>query len=468
MKFSLKLLSLFLLIVLGSTACAEKEAVDNPVRDFKLTTGMVDGNMAFIGDGGEIDRLPDPVLQVNLGDKVQITLRSGDGSAQSLYIPEFNAASAAVSGGQSAVVTFIADVAGEFSYLSRPAGQAGPAMQGRIRVGSVVPTQAPAAPATPVPASGGAPATAASIAYDPADIPAPVGNRGPQHVRIDLQAEEVTGQLAGGATYDYWTFNGKVPGPFFRVRVGDTVEVHFKNAADSMMIHSVDFHAVTGPGGGAALSQTGPGQETVFTFQPLNPGLFVYHCGTPIIAEHIANGMYGLILVEPAGGLPPVDHEYYIMQGEIYTREPYGSQGHLTEDLDKILAETPTYYVFNGAVDALTAQFPLHAKVGETVRLFFGNAGPNKISSFHMVGEIFDRVYDQGSLTSAPLTNVQTTLVPAGGATMLELKLQVPGKYTFMDHAIARMQLGLMGYLLVDGPAAPDIYNGTPTAGSSH
>jgi hypothetical protein len=133
--------------------------------------------------------------------------------------------------------------------------------------------------------------------------------------------------LADGTTFKYWTFNGTVPGPFLRVRVGDTMEVHLKNSGpDSMMAHSVDFHATTGPGGGAVATQTMPGGETMFTFKALNPGLYVYHCATPMVAHHIANGMYGLILVEPEGGLPPVDREFYIMQGELYTAQPFGTK----------------------------------------------------------------------------------------------------------------------------------------------
>ena len=322
----------------------------------------------------------------------------------------------------------------------------------------------------PAVASGApaAPASGADIVRDPTDLPGPIGNRGQTTVRIELEAKEIVGQLADGTTYPYWTFNGKVPGPFFRVRIGDTVEVHLKNDASSIMPHSVDFHAVTGPGGGAVYTTTQPGGESTFTFKALNPGLFVYHCATPMVAEHISNGMYGLILVEPEGGLPPVDHEFYVMQGEIYTSGKFGDKGAQAPDLDKLLNETPDYYVFNGAVSALTTEHPLKASVGQTVRIFFGVGGPNKISSFHIIGEIMDRVYDQASLTSPPLTNVQTTLVPPGGAAVVELQLQVPGQYIFLDHAIARMQRGLAGYLMVDGPPAPDIINGTPVPGSGH
>jgi nitrite reductase (NO-forming) len=278
----------------------------------------------------------------------------------------------------------------------------------------------------------------------------------------------VNGLLADGTTYTYWTFNGQVPGPFVRVKLGDTVEVHLKNDASSHMAHNVDFHAVTGPGGGAVFTSTTPGKETMFTFKAIIPGLFVYHCATPMVAEHISNGMYGMILVEPEGGLPKVDREFYIMQGEIYTAGKFGDKGQQVEDVQKLLDEKPEYFVLNGAVGALTTQKPLKAKVGETIRIYWGVGGPNFISSFHIIGEMFDRVYDQASLTSAPLTNVQTTLVPPGGATVVELALQVPGRYILVDHALSRLQRGLAGYLLVEGPDAPDIFNGTPMPGSGH
>jgi nitrite reductase (NO-forming) len=187
-----------------------------------------------------------------------------------------------------------------------------------------------------------------------------------------------------------------------------------------------------------------------------------------MVANHIANGMYGLILVEPEGGLPPVDREFYVMQGELYTTGSFGEQGKQTTDVEKLLHENPEYFVLNGAVGALTDQKPLKAKVGETVRIFFGVGGPNFTSSFHVIGEIFDRVFDQASLTANPLTDVQTTLVPPGGATMIEFHLEVPGRYILVDHALSRLQRGLAGYLIVEGPAAPEIFNGTPAAGSGH
>ncbi len=313
-----------------------------------------------------------------------------------------------------------------------------------------------------------APTTGADIVRDPTDLPAPLEIREPTTVVINLETVEVEGQLADGTTYTYWTFNGQVPGPFYRVRLGDTIEVHLKNNTSSVMNHSVDFHAVTGPGGGAVMTQTKPGEETVFTAKAINVGLFVYHCATPMVADHISNGMYGLILVEPEGGLPPVDREFYVMQGELYTAGEFGEQGHQMSDTTKLLDEEPEYFVFNGAVGALTTQKPLKANVGESVRIFFGVGGPNFTSSFHLIGEIFDRVYDQASLTGAPLTDVQTTLVPPGGATMVEFNLEVPGNYILVDHALSRLQRGLAGYLVVEGEPNPEIYNGTPSGDSGH
>ncbi len=307
------------------------------------------------------------------------------------------------------------------------------------------------------------------VVRDPADVPPNVGNRQPGVVHVTLTAEEVVGTLdpAAGTTYRYWTFNGKVPGPMIRVREGDTVEVTLRNAADSHMAHSVDFHAALGPGGGAAFTQAIPGQEKTFTFLATTPGLFVYHCGTPMIAEHIANGMYGLILVEPEGGLAAVDHEFYVMQGEIYTTAAKGKAGLQQFSDAKLMDESPEYFVFNGAVDALTKTHPMQAKVGETVRVFFGDAGPNDTSSLHIVGEIFTRDYLLGSLTSPALTSVQTAGVPPGAAAILEFKASVPGQFAMMDHAMARMAKGLMATFEVTGAENAALMHAGPALESS-
>ena len=305
--------------------------------------------------------------------------------------------------------------------------------------------------------AGHAAGAVSDVVRDAADLPGPLARRGPATVKVDLETVEVTGQLADGSTYHYWTFNRKVPGPFVRVRVGDTVEVKLTNAHDSQMPHNVDFHAVTGPGGGGGATMAAPGETKGFTFKALAPGLYVYHCAAPMVAQHIANGMYGMILVEPEEGLSKVDREYYVMQGELYTEQAHGAEGALTESIDKLLAETPEYYIFNGASDALVNK-PLHAKTGETVRVFFGVGGPNKTSSFHVIGEIFDRAYPLASLTSAPMTDVQTLTVPPGGAAVSEFKVDVPGRYVLVDHALSRMERGLKGLLVVEGAERADLF----------
>jgi nitrite reductase (NO-forming) len=222
----------------------------------------------------------------------------------------------------------------------------------------------------------------------------------------------------------------------------------------------VDFHATTGPGGGAVATQTPPGETKILRWKALNPGLYVYHCATPMVANHISSGMYGLVLVEPPGGLPKVDREYYVMQGELYTDRPYGQRGHDEFSVEKLLAERAEYFVFNGAVGALTTEHPLKAKVGETVRIFFGVGGPNATSSFHVIGEIFDRVYKEAAVGSPPATNVQTTMVPAGGAAIVEFKLDVPGRYILVDHSLSRLERGLAGFLVAEGDANPAVFHG--------
>lgn len=295
---------------------------------------------------------------------------------------------------------------------------------------------------------------AADIVRDPADLPRPIGARAPALVRVTLTAKELVGVLdpASGTTYRYWTFNGKVPGPFIRVRQGDTVEITLANAKDSTMVHSIDFHAAIGPGGGSALTQVPPGQSKSFTFRATVPGLFVYHCGSPMVAQHIANGMYGLILVEPAGGLQHVDREYYVMQSEFYTTAAKGKAGLQQFSAENLMSENAQYYLFNGAVDAVTKEYPLQANEGETVRIYFGNAGPNATASEHMVGEIFTHYYQLGSLTSPALAGIQTAAVPPGAAAILEIKASMPGEFTLMDHAISRMEKGNMAILRVTGP----------------
>lgn len=327
------------------------------------------------------------------------------------------------------------------------------------------------------------------------DLLPPITRKENQKVVVELETKEVVAELAPGITYEYWTYNGTVPGPFIRVKEGDAVEIRLRhihddhaaakqghsfaidpfpinaayaNGTDSHGVnehekaghakHSVDLHAVEGPGGGAVLTQTAAGETNAFQFKATRPGLYVYHCASPHIPTHVANGMYGMILVEPKAGLAKVDHEYYIMQGELYTTGKFGEKGHLKFDLEKLQAEHPEYFVFNGRVGALAGKGALQSKVGETIRIFFG-VGPHIAANFHVIGGILDTLYPEGDIISPPHRNVQTTIVPPGGAMMTEFKLEVPGKYLLVDHSLSRaIDKGALGEIIVTGPEQPEIF----------
>jgi nitrite reductase (NO-forming) len=291
-------------------------------------------------------------------------------------------------------------------------------------------------------------------------VPRAVQRDRPAKVIVKIEVVETVKELADGVQYTFWTYGGNVPGKFIRVRQGDIVELHLFNRASSKVPHNIDLHAVTGPGGGAKATFTAPGHETQITFRAQNPGLYVYHCATAPVPMHIANGMYGLILVEPPGGLPPVDREYYVMQGDFYTVGKYHEPGLQPFSMEKGIDEHPTYVLFNGREGALTGEGALHAKVGETVRIYFGVGGPSLTSSFHVIGEIFDRVYPEGAMTPVS-TDVQTTLVPAGGAAIVDFRVDVPGDYVLVDHSLFRaFNKGAVGILNVEGPAAPRVFSG--------
>jgi len=289
-------------------------------------------------------------------------------------------------------------------------------------------------------------------------VPPPIARRQAAIVRVRLEGGMGVAEIGPGAKYQFWTFNGHVPGPFIRARVGDTLELHMTNSDASGMPHNIDLHAVTGPGGGAKVTTVVQGEERVAWFKLLHPGLFVYHCAAPPVMDHIANGMYGLILVEPSGGLSKVDREFYVMQSEFYAKEPTAGSDTLEFSHDEGLKEHPRFVVFNGRVGSLVGDGAITAKTGERVRIFFGNAGPNLISSFHVIGEIFDNVYREADLISPPAHSVQTTLVPAGGATVVEFGVEVPGDYTLVDHAIFRVEQGAVGFLKVEGQPRHDLY----------
>jgi nitrite reductase (NO-forming) len=298
-----------------------------------------------------------------------------------------------------------------------------------------------------------------AVLTSPPNVPPATGRTKPAKVIVELEVREVEMEIAEGVKYTFWTFGGTVPGSFIRVRQGDTVEFHLKNHPDSKMPHNIDLHGVTGPGGGAASSFTAPGHRTQFTFKALNQGLYVYHCATAPVGMHVANGMYGLILVEPPEGLSAVDHEFYVMQGDFYTVGKYREKGVQPFDMQKAIDENPTYVLFNGAETALTGPNSLKAKTNQKIRMFVGNGGPNLVSSFHVIGEIFDKVQYEGGTRYQE--NVQTTLIPAGGAATVEFHTEVPGNYILVDHSIFRaFNKGALAILEVAGEARPEIYSG--------
>lgn len=304
------------------------------------------------------------------------------------------------------------------------------------------------------------------VVRDPADVPPPIRRTEPTTVEMTLTVREVVAELAEGVTFPFWTFDGTVPGPLIRVMEGDTVVLHLVNPPENHVSHNIDLHAVTGPGGGATVTTVAPGETKTLTFKALKPGAYIYHCAYPPAPLHIGMGMYGIIVVEPKGGLPPADREFYVVQGEWYTSGTFGQPGLQSFDSAKAQAERPEYFTLNGHTKALTELRPMKARTGERIRIFFGVGGPNVGSNFHIIGEIFDRVYSGSPETF--VANEETVYVPPGSATIVEFGTEVPGRYVLVDHALWRMLRGLAGYLEVEGPERPDLFQGAPSAGSGH
>ena len=332
-----------------------------------------------------------------------------------------------------------------------------PAAQGTQTTASSTPSAPDVAPQTAeadVPVDQ-LPVIDAVVTHAP-EVPPPVNRDHAALVKVKMETIEKTMKMADGVDYTYWTFNGDVPGQMIRVREGDTVEVEFSNNPNSTVPHNVDFHASTGPGGGAAATFTAPGRTSTFRWKALQAGLYIYHCAVAPVGMHIGNGMYGLVLVEPKEDLPKVDKEFYIVQGDFYTKGKYGEPGLQPFDMDKAIREDADYVVFNGHVGAIAGDNALKAKVGETVRMYVGNGGPNLVSSFHVIGEIFDKVYVEGGKLINE--NVQSTLIPAGGAAMIEFKVDIPGSFTIVDHSLFRaFNKGALGQLVVEGEDHPEI-----------
>jgi copper-containing nitrite reductase len=298
------------------------------------------------------------------------------------------------------------------------------------------------------------------------NVPPPISRKEQRRVVVNWTIKETQAEIAPGVIYDdYWGFEGKVPGPLLRVREGDLVEIHLSNGLNSTHAHNIDFHFVSGPGGGAAALNVMPGQTAVLEARAMAPGLFMFHCASPDIPMHIANGMYGFVLVEPAEGLRPVDKEFFIVQSEIYAHN--GDKGHQKFDPERGEKMDAQYVVFNGAQGSLLNANAPHVPLNKSVRLYVGNAGPNYVSSFHVIGQIFDSVYREGDLISPPAHSLQTTLIPAGGSTVVEFTPRVPGTFLLVDHAIFRLHRGAAGSIIADGDkmAAAEIYNPITAAG---
>lgn len=458
---------------------ASAAPTEKVVREYRLSTGMVAGKMVFLDAQGK----PNPRLEARVGDTIEITIDSGEGAQHDIVFPDLDVHSKHFDASSGPVtVRFEVTRPGTFAYICTVPGHRQIGMEGQLVVTGTAAQAAAAAIAEGAPmkvgtrasarddvAPGSLPAAstqAVDIVRSATDVPAAIGERAPKLVKYRIDTVELDGRLDDGTTFTYWTFGARVPGPMLRVKQGDTVELTLANAANSKAIHSIDLHAVTGGHGGGADTQVAPGQAKTIRFKALRPGLYVYHCATPSIPHHISAGMYGMILVEPPEGLPKVDREFYVMQADLYTTHAKGTAGHQGYAHDRAEDERPTYYTFNGAVGALTKTNALTARVGETVRIYFGVGGPNKVSSFHVIGEIFDTVYRDGSISS-PMRDVQTTLVAPGGATIVDMKLEYPGNYLLVDHALSRVGKGLAASLDVSGDADPAVYQTLDGSGKS-
>lgn len=315
---------------------------------------------------------------------------------------------------------------------------------------------AQAAEETPAPAH-----PLAKVVANPTNIPPPIKRDHPVHHDVTLEAREVIAEIEPGATFRYMTFGGQVPGPLLRIRQGDTVKLTLKNPASNIYLHSVDMHAVYGTGGGSVATTVAPGQSKTEFFKAMYPGAFIYHCAVPELDFHISSGMYGLIVVEPPHGLPKVDREFYVGQNEVYTVERFGAKGFHRFDSKAMVREQPTYVLFNGAVNALTpGRFgAMQAKVGETVRVFMVNGGPNLTSSFHPIGNVWTKAWQQGSLASEPTRYVQTSTVAPGSAFVGEMELPVPETIKLVDHALSRVtSQGLLAEIHVAGAENSSVF----------
>ncbi|WP_328518036.1 copper-containing nitrite reductase [Halospeciosus flavus] len=304
--------------------------------------------------------------------------------------------------------------------------------------------------------------TADRVAADPRDIPGPITRTEPTDVEVTLETTEVVAEIEPGVTVRYMTFDGQIPGPFIRTRVGDTVHLTIRNAPSSKMAHNVDFHAARGPGGGAEATTVAPGEEETLRFKVTYPGAFVYHCAVANVDYHISTGMFGIILVEPEEGLPEVDHEFYLGQHELYTTGATGQEGHHEFDFDAMAAEDPTYVLINGEKYAIGPQGydEMVVDTDDTVRIYYAVGGPNVESNFHPIGSVWDTVYRDGALASDPDYYVQTVPIAPGSSAVVTATFPVPGEYKLVDHALSRVaRKGCLAVLRSEGPENPELFD---------
>ncbi|WP_166244426.1 multicopper oxidase domain-containing protein [Paenibacillus turpanensis] len=266
----------------------------------------------------------------------------------------------------------------------------------------------------------------------------PIMKRNGNQVSIEMTAQITNIEISKGETYNAWTFNGTVPGPVLRIKEGDVLTFTLKNK-DPNLAHSMDFHAVHAAPS-AKFIDVQPNEQGTFTYPANTPGVFMYHCGTKPVLAHIANGMYGMIIVEPKNGYPTdpmVDREYTLVQSEWYEEHDY----------EQFLNGEPEYVVFNGT-DFELMEKPLLAKVGDIVRLYISNAGPNEVSSFHVVGTTMDAVYIDGNPSNV-LKGLQTVLLPASGGAVVEFTVTEEGDYPIVTHQFDHASKGAVGILRV-------------------
>ncbi len=312
-----------------------------------------------------------------------------------------------------------------------------------------------------------APGDEVNVAVAP-DVPPPSGRTTQAIVEVHFEVVEGVSMInpATGVETETWGYrlldgpDGLVvgtPGPVIRARVGDVLRFTITNPATSHNPHNVDFHSVTGQGGGAEATTVAPGETKTIEARLLYPGFFMYHCAYGDIPAHISHGMFGGILVDPETPLPEVSHEWYMVQSEYYT---VGTDAGVVDfDRAAVTDEAPTFVVFNGAVGALTGDNALEMTVGERSRIYFVNAGLNLDSNFHPIGSHWDKVYPEAALLNSPLRGSQTTLVPAGGGTVVELIGQVPSTIVLVDHALARaVDKGAIGQIVITGDANTEIF----------